>query len=378
VAEKKYFEDEKAWMDTWDAMNNSVESLRATQIAAQTAYSGAKRAFSTSASEAEVTRLSNLLDELYEPVGDERKKMTDWLNEEGPLAELRPAPGAAKATRRVLLQEYNVVQPSLTAGDDAWKESYAGVAAPEIRLGRLQTLYEEKQRLDVEWAALESVQRTALEAAKAKIAEQALTLGPLEEEAKRLFAEFRVAEDARDKHKNNVPTAPAGTTPNNRILAFTSVSSRSVNQVGTLFANLAMRRKSIAGGSSDEDSSDGEFGANLGRMSGIFFRPEALRHGVATNHAGAHFGDGTAVDVSHDSIKFAQYMHLSVMGLAYDFVNYYHPELSGSVPAVVVAAATGDRYDKTYNALDLLEAMVARTLKHYNDKYAAKATTANL
>jgi len=184
---------------------------------------------------------------------------------------------------------------------------------------------------------------------------------------------------ARDEHKKNIPKAPAGTTPNDRILKYTSLNGKSVDKDGTLFANLAMLRKAVAGNSSDEDSSDGDFEANLGRMSGIFFRPEALRHGVATNHAGAHLDDGTAVNVSHDSIKFAQYMHLSVMGLAYDFVNYYHPDLSGSVPAVVVAAATGDRYDKTYNALDLLEAMVARTLKHYKDKYALPpATTANL
>ena len=384
--EKKYFEDEKVWMNTWDVMNKSVESLRSANVTAHAAYKQAKLDLSTSALETEASYLKKIMDELYEPVGGERKKMTDWLNEkDDSLSELRAAPGAAKATRRALLKEYNDAEPSLVADDDRWKKSYEGITAPEIRLGTLKGLYAEKQQLDGEWAALYNEKQTTLTEVRAKIAEQAVTLEPLEKEATSASTKFRLAEDARDEHKKekNIPKAPAGTDPSERFLKYTSLNGNSVDKNGTLQASIEMRRKAIAGNSSGEDSSGedssgDDVDANFGRMSGIFFRPAALRHGVATNHNGAHFDDGTAVDVSHDSIKFAQYMHLSVMGLAYDFVGYYHPELSGSVPAVVVAAAAGDRYKTTYDALDLLEVMVARTLKHYKDKYASAATTANL
>ena len=70
-------------------------------------------------------------------------------------------------------------------------------------------------------------------------------------------------------------------------------------------------------------------------------------------------------------------MHKCVLTLALEFCIYYHgdQQLTKAMPGRVVAAAAGQYKDEVHDALDLLTAMVRRTLEFHKQSVEAVALT---
>ena len=125
--------------------------------------------------------------------------------------------------------------------------------------------------------------------------------------------------------------------------------------VDTLARGLAMRRGAMA----DSDDSDTE--GKYGHFPGVYFRPPARRHGVATD---APAGAAGGANISLDSQKFAKTMHDCVFDLAKKYVEYWWPSFAnGSKEEIVRMAVYPGHKKDVHNALDLLEHMLKATYR---------------